>query len=87
MKRRFRFVVELQGEGDDEDAAWIDACDAFAIEPGEFAKAQEIPNDDDDSGDDNDDAPSKPPSSPLGSGSNENIADREAWERAARGEP
>ena len=35
MSKTFTFTVELQGTGQTQEEAWIDAVDSFACDPGE----------------------------------------------------
>ena len=39
---RFVFTIALQGEGDNEQQAWLDATEAFASDPGDYDEDQVI---------------------------------------------
>jgi hypothetical protein len=32
--KRYEFTITIAGEGDDEASAWVQACEAFALDPG-----------------------------------------------------
>jgi len=32
--KTYEFTIKIRGTGSDEEAAWIDACEAFALDPG-----------------------------------------------------
>lgn len=32
--KRFEFTITIVGDGDCSDGAWIDACEAFSLDPG-----------------------------------------------------
>jgi len=32
--KTYHFTITLGGSGEDESAAWVDACESFALDPG-----------------------------------------------------
>lgn len=31
---QYHFTITISGNGEDEQCAWVDACEAFALDPG-----------------------------------------------------
>ena len=42
----YTFTVELQGTGDTQEEAWLDAVDSFAMDPGDPGEVTELDDDD-----------------------------------------